>query len=913
MDSPYSDVISPSPAWTKPVAISLNELFKALGKAVIHGFAGKWDDAAIDAVEALSAIGIEKNPGELAGLLVRRALMKAMYDLTKENALYLTKAGDVRSVAAVEELVSSTQMKLDPSFFNDPAALPIIAIASEMFSQWLTAAGMPPTEAKGVASRLRTYFTYELNHEWRKNAARYEPIRAAVSTPFTRAGDREVEWQIYSAFLERQIEESMFGEAFSLAQLYVPLRAYYLERREPATLFTQEQSDRDFQRVVVDLQTEIYRWLNDADRDDAVKVISGGPGSGKSSLFKMLAASLTRSPGFRTLFIPLHQFDLSGDLTASVGAFVRNTGILTYNPLDADAADEILLIFDGLDELSMQGKAATEAAQAFMREVERTAARRNYKQLRVRVLLSGRELVVQANATDLRKPKQVLYVLPYYIPPVGPLEQYLYKDELDLLETDQRHLWWRNYAALKGDSSEGVPEPLLRDELSEITAQPLLNYLVALSYTRGRIDFRSSFNLNEVYEDLFQAVYERGYEGQTHAAIRGMAFQQFLRVMEEIGLAAWHGDGRTTTVADIQQHCQMSGLSGLLEVFQDGARAGVTRLLTAFYFRQHGSRKDGEQTFEFTHKSFGEYLAARRVIRAVSRIHDESGRRQSSHDEGWDDRDALRHWLLICGPAPLDSYILAFVRLEIARKSAMASPWQGTLASAFSAAVRDGMPVELIHPRMRHRDEVRMSRNSEEALLVVLNACALVTGKITNIDWPEPTAAGAFLKRVQGQRPGPPNSLVQQCLSYLNLSNALLDMADFYGADLKYSSMAECALNFAILMGADLRHASFRKASMQGANFRSATLDGADFAEAELYRSDLSYSNYDGAKFEGTLMSHSTAKGLNAGFGEREDLGDTVMVTGTAGKKRKLEIMAADSRRLLNSRKEPPATKRKNR
>ena len=115
-------------------------------------------------------------------------------------------------------------------------------------------------------------------------------------------------------------------------------------------------------------------------------------------------------------------------------------------------------------------------------------------------------------------------------------------------------------------------------------------------------------------------------------------------------MAAWHGDGRTTTIREIEEHCKTSGLASMLEDFQEGAKAGVTRLLAAFFFRQYGQRLSGDATFVFTHKSFGEYFAARRVMRAIERMTRELEGRTSSPDEGWDERDALKHWARICGP-----------------------------------------------------------------------------------------------------------------------------------------------------------------------------------------------------------------------------------------------------------------------
>src|SRR5208283_5981347 len=101
------------------------------------------------------------------------------------------------------------------------------------------------------------------------------------------------------------------------------------------------------------------------------------------------------------------------------------------------------------------------------------------------------------------------------------------------------------------------------------------------------------------------------------------------------------------------------------------------RLLAAFFFRQYGQRHTGEPTFVFTHKSFGEYLTARRIIRAIDKINRELKRRGECHDEGWDERDALKHWITICGPSAISPYLHYFLLNEITlRNIAVISNWQ---------------------------------------------------------------------------------------------------------------------------------------------------------------------------------------------------------------------------------------------
>jgi hypothetical protein len=249
-----------------------------------------------------------------------------------------------------------------------------------------------------------------------------------------------------------------------------------------------------------------------------------------------------------------------------------------------------------------------------------------------------------------------------------------------------------------------------------------------------------------------------------------MSLDDFSRVLEEIGLAAWHGDGRTTTVREIEEHCRASGVGVLLDAFAEGAKAGVTRLLAAFFFRQYGRRSGGDATFVFTHKSFGEYLAARRIVRAIDRVIRELGRRAENPDEGWDERDALKHWVQVCGPSPISRYIHAFVLNEIKLLPPLSLGLkQRRLVSLFNYVLMHELPMEQLQI-VPFKQAMHQARNAEEALLAALNALARVTGDISEIRPSTPTSFGAWFKRIQGQRTGVQSVLAAGCLSFLNLA-----------------------------------------------------------------------------------------------------------------------------------------------
>ncbi|HWM93953.1 MAG TPA: hypothetical protein VN493_24560 [Thermoanaerobaculia bacterium] len=815
----------PISVWNRPLQLDSKGLFGALAKGAVHGFTGQWTELGGDAVDGLAALGLDSHDApHLSWLLLRRALVSAMAELIRES---LPEIGDKKKDLAdlsrqLDEALEEEEVAIDRTLFDRPRDLPLLGAVQEPFAQWLEAYGLAAPAAAAVARRLPGYFVLALHAEWRSQPAVYEPIREAVNTPFTRSVGQEQAWRVYAARLDRQVDEPMFGESFGLRQVYVPLRAFYVvepprdRHSEEGSAGIEKTEKEKERRVAVWLEQEIDAWIAAADKKDSYRVLSGGPGSGKSSFLRMYAARAAREGRIRVLFIPLHQLNVAGSLVNAVGDYVRLAEALPANPLDPDSGEErLLLLLDGLDELAMQGRIGAEAARDFVREVLKHVELRNYDRCRLLVLFSGREPVVQASESEFRERRRVLHTLPYFLDEARRKEE-TWKDSAEILAEDQRPGWWKAYGIASGRGYATLPAELKRKDLDEITAQPLLNYLVALSYDRGRLSFSDALNLNDIYRDLLEAVHDRGYE-QRRSLAPSLTLQEFRRVLEEIALAAWHGSGRTTSVSEIEAHCEAAGLSGLLRSFEEGAKAGVTRVLTAFYFRQFGRTAGGDHTFEFTHKSFREYLTALRIIEALELMKEEMDRREQKPGAGWDEAAALKHWAEICGPTRMDRELWVFVRREIeSRGKEKALAWQHMLCGLISAMLRNGMPMELLSPRPSYHEESRQARNAEEALLAVLNACARTTEELSHLDWPRvedggssETALGSWLKRLQGQNAflsHPHAQNAQSFLSYLDLSGQVLDIADLLDGDLLGANLDDLRVRIAVISEAELRN-----------------------------------------------------------------------------------------------------------
>lgn len=441
MGAPHAlKVTRPVSGWNKPLKINYRKFFIDLGKAVVQGAAGGLALAgptasmspalfigaiksAIDAYSSFEKVSLDElleDPGQAGWVLIHRSVVRAIGLLTEEHLDLLKSENPPDPEDLAEKLdlsLEEKEVRIDYTFFEQPKKLPVLKDFEAAFVAWLQGFGVEEAAAQAIGERLPTYFVFALHHEWGARPEDYAGLMQALDTPFLKASAQEQAWAQYGVWLQKQVEERMFEEAFGLRQVYVPLRAYY-EEKAPSDEREHSEGDRIItpSKTAVRLYETLREWLDRGEKEDAIRVLSGGPGSGKSSFTKMLAARLADERALRVLYIPLHHFEISEDLIDAIGGFVQDTGILPQNPLARKSSEErLFLIFDGLDELEMEGRVGEETARQFVEEVQRKVGRYNFRRLRLQVLLSGREIVVQAVESTFRKVGQVLHLLPYYI------------------------------------------------------------------------------------------------------------------------------------------------------------------------------------------------------------------------------------------------------------------------------------------------------------------------------------------------------------------------------------------------------------------------------------------------------------------------------------------------------------------
>ena len=813
------------------------------------------------ALDTLDAAGLRKNPGELAWLLIYRALSAALAELVK-NYVDLFRnppeKDELNNISSrFEQAMTDAEVTITLNFFDRPGDLSLLKDLHAPLIDWLHGLGATNADAEQIACRLPDYFIFALHKTWRKAPQDYAELENHFISPFTEATEEARNWQLYAQHLQRQVSDRMFAEAFGVDKVYVPLRAYY-EEKEQGDEHSQELEPQRNQvkKIVVDLESEFRSWLHNPAAGPAVRFISGGPGSGKSTFAKVFAARIAKETNIPCLYIPLHLFDATDNLITAMESHVRNNPFLSGNPLDANTGkDRLLIIFDGLDELALQGKAASEVANSFVDEVLRRIQEGNSYHKQRQVIITGRTIAVQSVATKLRDHKQITSVLPYF---VAEKEREEYHDPDGLLIEDQRQTWWRQYGEAAGKGYAGLPADLNREHLVDITAQPLLNYLVALSYDRKTIEFTDDTTLNQIYADLIKAVYCRQYEegGRVSSCAGGLEEGKFLRVLEEIALAVWHGDGRTATVSSIREKFTAGGIERYLEQFQEGAKAGVTRLLTAFYFRQSDNRQDGDPTFEFTHKSFGEYLTALRIIRLLRQMQKQRRRRQEDPDDGWSEKEALQHWTSFCAVTRIDEDLLRFISNEfrvMPQEELLAL--QAMVRGLLSYTINRGLPFPDEFQSNGFQEYLRLAWQAEAALLGIHFHIAELTKQVSRLELTSDIAFGNWISWVRGMHAYP------SWLGYLDLSGYQLYLLNFYGANVTKSNFKDANLQFSIFAEADLRGISFENGMLSDVDFHCANLREANLRNTDLYLANLQRANLEGANLEGANLEGAILTG----------------------------------------------------
>jgi len=160
-------------------------------------------------------------------------------------------------------------------------------------------------------------------------------------------------------------------------------------------------------------------------------------------------------------------------------------------------------------------------------------------------------------------------------------------------------------------------------------------------------------NRSKIYYRLLADVWRRGWGGGRAGPGRQLGQADFDRLFEAMALAAWHGgDERVATYDRFERALIIMKAKEIFEDFTKTEGGDVSNLAVNFYLKQADTASKG---VEFTHTSFGEYLASR----AIFRVADDVVKLVDIREE-----IALEEWLKGVSTGKLTYELLAFIRDE---------------------------------------------------------------------------------------------------------------------------------------------------------------------------------------------------------------------------------------------------------
>ncbi|MGB3670280.1 MAG: NACHT domain-containing protein, partial [Phormidesmis sp.] len=527
----------------------------------------------------------------LAGVLERTdKATKAKLETVKLAAVFERQLQKSETVSLTKTRAKKTLTQLRKS--------ELVETLDEALSELLLAAGLADWEVKVLVDQT-TWGTPKYFHGVVAELKdKVEPLAEFLRSDGLRIQEK---FESIKDYLTDEIDplpsQQVFDEAdpaVTFSDLYVPLRVQLLDI----------SGKRTTESVL-----GIHAWaqkLLEQSESRKVGFIEGEAGRGKSVFCRMFAAMvrLELFPAFIPVLIRLRDVRvLENNLTKTLKTHLED---LDFVQSDSgwltDENTRFLLIFDGFDELLLQGRESGGLKELVQQLGD------FQKNSHHQCLVTGRPLALQGVDRALSQTNN------------------LWRVRLEPMADAQRNEWLSNWAKLFGDAEAQDFQSFLtacpKDIGEQLAREPLLLYLLGRLH-RERHLTAQMFSGTEgmrakvrVYDESIKWVLEQQRQ-ELNEKISGLETEDLRQVLQEAALCVVQSGNETAKLTMLKSRFvnDSNPVAELLKQAQIETEKtedkALNNLLTAFYLRPGEGDKAG--SVEFAHKSFGEFLFAERL------------------------------------------------------------------------------------------------------------------------------------------------------------------------------------------------------------------------------------------------------------------------------------------------------------
>ena len=335
--------------------------------------------------------------------------------------------------------------------------------------------------------------------------------------------------------------------------------------------------------------------------------LEGDAGRGKSVFCRMLAESVATRlyPAFIPILIRLREVRvLENNLAQTLETHLETQDFVQSDRGGwlTDVNTRFLLIFDGFDELLLQGRESGGLKELIQQLCD--FQRDSHHQC----LVTGRPLALQGVDRVLTQINNLVRV------------------RLEPMTDEQRDEWLVGWAELFGEEEANGFKDFLaacpNDISEQLAREPLLLYMLGRLHRENQLSaqmFAKAKGIQakiRVYDESVKWVLERQRQ-EVSVQIPGLETEDLRQVLREAALCVVQSGNETASLTMLKSRFtdDANPVSRLLRQAQTETEKSedkaLNNLLTAFYLKPGETNQSG--SVEFAHKSFGEFLFAERL------------------------------------------------------------------------------------------------------------------------------------------------------------------------------------------------------------------------------------------------------------------------------------------------------------